>query len=368
MNVMGIIFSNINNRHTFELTKELTIASIPIGGKYRLIDFTLSNMVNSNISNIGVVTKRNYQSLMNHLGSGKEWDLVRKNGGLVILPPFGTTHEFYHSRLESLKNIINYINQTKAEYVLLSDCYHIYNIDFREVFKFHLDVQADITCVYTRSNLKTNKEVNVLTLDDEERILEMNFFKENSNDTLISLDIWFMKKSLLQILLLDAINNNLRSFNRDILKRNLQNLRIYGYKFNGYVGPINSLESFYQVNMDLLNEKIRSELFNQKNRAIYTKVLDSAPTRYGSNCEVSNSIIADGCLIDGVVKNSIIFKGSIIKRNSEIVDSIIMHNNFIDSDVKLAKVVSDKGVKICYSKDQFSFNKEITYIKKDSIL
>lgn len=368
MKIMGIVFSNINDRHNFELTKERTIASMPIGGKYRIIDFTLSNMVNSNITSIGIVTRQNYQSLMNYLGSGKEWDLSRKKGGLVILPPFGTTHKFYNSRLESLKNIISYINRTKAEYVLLSDGYQINNIDYQDVLKFHNEINADISCVYAKNKNKVCKDVNVLQIDEEERITEMNLHKEYNNDGYISLDIWFMKKSLLQHLIIDAINNELKSFTREILKTNLNTLRIYGYRFDGYIGAINSLESFYQVNMDILNENVRDELFNQKNRAIYTKIKDYPPTKYGSNSEVSNSLIADGCIIDGVVKNSIIFGGTKIKKDCVITDSIIMHNNIIETGNHLRRVITDKEVKLISSENEYGSEGKISYIKRDSIL
>lgn len=369
MKIMGIIFANINNRHMFEVTKSRTLASIPIGGRYRLIDFALSNMVNSNIHDVAIITRSNYQSLMVHLGSGKEWDLARKNGGLVILPPFGITDEFYNSRLESLKSITTHINRSNAEYVLLSDCYHVLNIDYQDLIKFHLKNDADITGVYGTNNLDVNIDVNVLTIEGN-RVVDINYHKNYTKDSKISLDMWFMKKSLLQELLLDAINNNKTSLNRELLKectRN-KNMKVYACEFNGYIGTINSLESFYQVNIELLNKEIREELFNQRNRSIYTRVTDSPPTKYGKNAKVSNSIIADGCYIDGVVENSIIFRGAKIEKDTVIKGSIIMQGNTIKSGNTLNKVITDKNVQIIHSSQNYGNEETLTYIKRDSIL
>lgn len=369
MRVMGIIFANINNRHMFEVTKSRTLASIPIGGRYRLIDFVLSNMVNSNIRDVALITRSNYQSLMVHLGSGKEWDLARKNGGLVILPPFGISDEFYNSRLESLKSIISHINRTHAEYVLLSDCYHVLNIDHQELIKFHLENKADITGVYGKSNLDVNIDVNVLTLEGN-RVVDINYYKCYTDNSYISLDMWLMKKSLVQELILEAITHNKTSLNRELLKDIIQDqkLKVLAFRFDGYIGTINSLESFYQVNMDLLNKNIRDELFKQKNRFIYTRVTDSPPTKYGENAKVINSIVADGCYIDGVVENSIIFRGTKICKDTVVKDSIIMEGNTICSKNQLEKVITDHNVQIIHSQRTFGSPNKLTYIKRDTIL
>lgn len=230
----------------------------------------------------------------------------QKNGGLVILPPYSNTinDEVYNTRLEAIKSISSFINHSTAEYVVLTDCYHVCNINYKDVIKYHLEKNADITCVY-RECMKEEDchfPVNAFTLDEDNRVVKMellNGFIGKIND---SVDTWVMKRELLQSLIIESINTNYHSFNRDILSRNLKNLRVYGYNFKGYFGNICDLKSYYNVSKDLLKLEVREELFNQPGHAIYTKVRDSAPTKYGDNAKVSDSLIADGCIIEGEVK------------------------------------------------------------------
>lgn len=370
MATLGLIFSNIHNKELFEVTQNRTIASTPIGGRYRLIDFALSNMVNNNISHIGVVTKNNYQSLMDHIGSGKDWDLARKNGGLVILPPYGVSQDFYNSRLEAVKGIISFINNAKADYIVLTDCYYVCNLDYKPIFKQHFETKADITCVYREADI-TNEDympVNILEVAEDNRITSMNIHQSYQGHAKVSCDTWIIKKDLLQSLVLDAINRNLHSFNRDILRENLTNLRIYGYKFNGFFRSISSLNSYYKLNKELLDKNVREELFEQKGRSIYTKVRDSAPTKYGKNAKVSNSLIADGCFIDGIVENSILFRETKVQKNSIIKDSILMQNTIVSENTTLDHVITDKNVKIVHKKEIIGQENKLAYIKKDGVL
>lgn len=366
MATLGLIFSNIHDQENFDITRERTIASIPVGGRYRLIDFALSSMVNNNIRRIGVVTKNNYQSLMDHVGSGKDWDLARKRGGLTILPPYGTTNDFYNSRLEALKSIIRFIDFTNEEYVVLTDCYHVCNIDYKPVFLQHLSTGADITCMYRPQQVKKDdfKPVNVFTLDENKRIIEMNAYHDFTGTANRSIDTWIMKRELLSCLVHDAIKKQYRSFNRDILGENLKTLKIYGYNFTNYFSSISSMRSYYELNMDLLNPQIREELFNQKGRSIYTKVRDSAPTKYGEHALVSNSLIADGCCIDGIVENSVLFRGTTIKKGVEVKNSIIMQGTQIGENAKLNYIIADKNVTITDGVTLHASSKNPLYIKK----
>jgi len=370
MATLGLIFSNIHNKELFEVTRNRTIASTPVGGRYRLIDFSLSNMANNNISHIGVVTKNNYQSLMDHVGSGKDWDLDRKTGGLVILPPYGVSQDFYNTRLEALKSIISFINRAKADYIVLTDCYYVSNIDYKPIFEQHFETNADITCVYRESIITKDDymPVNLVEVDEHNRITSMNIDHNFEGKAKVSTDTWIMKKQLLQELVLDAINNNLRSFNRDILKENLNNLRIFGYQYKGYFKSISSLESYYNLNLDLLNKSIREELFEQKGRSIYTKVRDSVPTKYGENAKVSNSLIADGCFIDGIVENSVLFRGTKVQKDAKVNNSILMQDTIIEQGAILDRVITDKNVQIIHKKEIKAEAHELAYIKKDGVL
>ncbi|MDD4076762.1 MAG: glucose-1-phosphate adenylyltransferase subunit GlgD [Bacilli bacterium] len=370
MNILGLIFSNIHNKELFEVTKRRTIASTPIGGRYRLIDFALSNMVNYNISHIGIVTKHNYQSLMDHIGSGKDWDLARKHGGIVILPPFGVSTDFYNTRLEALKSIISFINNSRADYVVLTDCYEVANLDYREIFNQHFTTEADITFVYRECDVSGDDymPVNVLTLNEAGRITNMSIYQSFTGRAKVSADTWVMKKTLLQSLVLDAINRNLRSFNRDILSHNLDVLKIYGYRFDGFFGNVSSLDSYYKINMALLDDKVRVELFQQPNRPIYTKVRDSAPTKYGNYARISNSLIADGCEINGSVENSVVFRGTKIGKNTIVKNSILMQNTIVADEIILDHVITDKNVKIINMREIIGDDHRLAYIVKDGVV
>jgi len=369
MATLGLIFSNIHDKEIFEVTKKRTIASAPIGGRYRLIDFTLSNMVNNGISHIGVVTKNNYQSLMDHVGSGKEWDLARKNGGLVILPPYGASQDLYNSRLEALKSIINFIKFSHADYIVLADCYQVCNIDYKPIFEQHFETKADITCVYRESNITADDYSPVVMLDvnEDKRIVGMDIQKSFLGKAKVSIDTWIIKKELLQTLVEDAIARNLKSFNRDILRENLNHLKICGYPFRGFFGNISSLKSYFQVNMSLLKADIRNELFNIPNRAIYTKVRYSAPTKYGVNAKIVNSLIADGCIINGRVENSVIFRGCHVNSGAVVKNSILMQGTLISEDSHLDYVVTDKNVKIIHEKQMQGNLKKLLYVEKDGV-
>ncbi len=366
MATLGLIFSNIHDQENFEVTKQRTIASTPIGGRYRLIDFSLSSMVNNNISHIGVVTKNNYQSLMDHVGSGKDWDLARKRGGLTILPPYGTTCDFYNSRLEALKSIIRFIDLSSEEYVVLTDCYHVCNIDYRPVFRKHFDSCADITCMYRNHLVKPDdyKPVTTFTLNDEDRIVDMKSHQEFQGMANTSIDTWIMKKDLLSRLVHNAIERGYKSFNRDILKENLQTLKIVGYRFDGYFGSLSSMKTYYEVNMDLINPEIRNELFNKQGHSVYTKVRDSAPTKYGMHAKVINSVIADGCFIDGIVENCVLFRGTVIHQGVHVKNSILMQSTEVDCNTQLSYVITDKNVTICNTKNLHGTPEAPIYIKK----
>ena len=323
MSTAGIIFSNIHDNNIPELTRNRTMASVPYGCRYRLIDFALSNMVNSNINNISVITHYNYQSLMDHLGSGKDWDLARKSGGIKILPPFITAyanHEnsLYSTRLEALKSVNHSISKIPDDYVVLSDCDVICNIDLNDMIKNHIENDADITIAVKKVKLtKDQAKINVLfDADDNGRIFDVQAYPTNfAGEADINLNILVMSRHYLQEIILDAIAHNYSSLTKDIMLKNVNRKNFRIYRYDGYFACISSSEDYYKSNMELIKDKaIRDQLFGIKNRPIYTKVRNSAPTYYSPNANVKNSLIADGCEIYGEVENSIIFRGTKIGR------------------------------------------------------
>lgn len=345
-NVLGLIFANMHDGAIHDLTKARTMGSVPFGGRYRFIDFTLSNMVNSGISEIGVITKANYQSLIDHLGSGREWDLTRKKGGLHILPPYGQVGSgMYRGRLEALSGVINFIRHSSAEYVILSDCDVITSMDFKEVIKAHEESGADITTVYSKSyyNSSDTSSKTVLNLDENNAVREVLINPSITGFSNVSLNIFILEKKFLETIVADAIARNLYSFEVDIFQHKIDEFNIRGYEHNGHFSQIDSMLEFYEANMNLLRPEIRQELFSSY-APIYTKIRDESPAKYGINSMVKNSLIADGCIIEGEVENSILFRGVIVNKGATIKNSIIMQGTQVGGEAKIDHVITDKNV------------------------
>ena len=343
---VGVIFSNIHDENIPELSRHRTMASIPYGGRYRLIDFALSNMVNSGIDTVGIVTKYNYQSLIDHLGSGKDWDLARKDGGIILLPPYSDeTDAPYTNRLEALKGITGFLNHRNEEYVIISDCDEIAHIDFSKVFSYHEEKKADITMVYHEETEMVDSSY-FITIDPDKtgRVQTVKINPAYEGKANLYINVMIMSREFLLNTIADATMRGFTSFGKDILTKHVDTLKIYGYKFDGYYAGVNSLQKYYKHSMELLNKDTRNELFGA--RDIYTKVRDSAPSKYSQNAVVKNSLISDGCLIDGTVENCILFRGVKVGKGSVIKNSIVMQDSVIGENVELDCVITDKNVVI----------------------
>lgn len=355
MSAAGIIFSNIHDTNLPELTRNRTMASVPFGCRYRLIDFTLSNMVNSNINNISVITHYNYQSLMDHIGSGKDWDLARRAGGIKILPPFITayannTNALYSTRLEALKNVYSSISKIPDDYVVLADCDVICNIDLKDMIKNHIENNADITIAVKKVALTKEKaKINVIIdSDNDGRIIDFKAGLNNfEGEADINLNIMVMHRQYLQEIVLDAIAHNYDSLTKDILLKNVKRRVYRTYRYDGYFACISSSQDYYASSMELINDSnVRAQLFGVRNRPIYTKVRNSAPTYYSPDAKVKNSLIADGCQIFGEVENSIIFRGTKVGKGTVVKNSILFQDTFTGENVTLNCVIADKNVVI----------------------
>ena len=320
------------------------MGSVPYGCRYRLIDFQLSAMVNSGIGKVGIITKSNYQSLMDHVGHGRAWDLSRKNGGLYLLPPFniGTTG-IYSNKIEAISSATNFLRNSEEEYVLMSDCNTIYNVDFRDMFDRHLNTGADITIAYKHTAAPAIRELTKFELADDGRITSIS--RRSDDEANYSLNVIFMRKSLLERLISEAIGLGYRSFTEDVLQKNIKSLKIYGCEFDGYVRTIDGIQSYFEANMDLLNKENRKALFS-KEKPVFTKVKDDVPAIYGLDSHASNSLIADGCVIEGTVENSVLFRGVHIGKGAVVKNCVLMQNAYISDDVKLNCVIADKNVVI----------------------
>ena len=341
-NVVGLIFSNAYDSAIPELTTLRTMGSVPFGGRYRLIDFVLSNMVNSGMTKVGVATKSNYQSLMDHLGSGKPWDLSRKNSGMYILPPFSTKDSGgVANRIELLQGCMNFLSHSKEEYVLLADCNVVCNVDFGELLEAHVASGADITAAYRRGVKPALNNLMSFAFADG-RITGISVGAPTGEEEAYALNIFLMRKALLERLVNEAVSLHFDNFERDLFQRNLQTLKICGFEGKGFVRTLSSLQSFYDVNMELLHKENRKQLFTPE-RPVYTKVRDDMPTIYGLGSEAKNSLIADGCTIEGTVENSILFRGVHVGKGTVVRDSILMQGSMIGENARVCCVVMDKN-------------------------
>ena len=353
MSASGIIFSNIHDNNIPELTRLRTIGSVPFACRYRFIDFTLSNMVNSNIFNISVITHYNYQSLMDHVGSGKDWDLARRSGGLKILPPFlssNNTTGDYQTRLESLKSVSGAINHITDEYVVLSDCDVICNVDFSDMLEYHRKTGADMTLAVKRVTLtKETAKLNALYKSDEDgRLTDVQIYPTDfEGEADIALNMVVMKTSYLRQIVADAVAHNYSSMTKDIIIRNIGRMNYRVYRYDGYFACITSLEDYFKYSLELIYDKeARESLFSVKNRPVYTKVRNSTPAYYAPTSSVKNSLVADGCVIEGTVENSVIFRGAKIGKNATVRNSIIMQDSIISDGAFLNYVITDKNAVI----------------------
>ena len=350
-NALGIIFPNCYEDLLPEMTCERTMASVPFGSRYRMIDFVLSSMSNCGISNISVLVKKNYHSLMDHLGAGREWDLSRKHGGLNIVPPFyEEIVKVYGGRVEALASIVNFLSIQKEKYVIMSDANLAVNVDFSSFIERHVESGADVTMYYQSIPIPESIHNHNHTLKVENgRVVELLTNDNRPGIQNLSMNIYIMERETLIQMIRDANIRNLTSFERDILSRNLALLNVQGIQYTGYVARICDMKSYYDENMKLLKPENLAALFGGKN-TIYTKIRDDAPTRYAMDCRIKNSMVADGCIIEGDVENSILFRGVRVKKGAKVRNCVLMQDTVVEEGADVEYVVTDKRVKITADK------------------
>lgn len=343
-NTMAILFATDKDSHLKDLTIHRTTASMPFGGRYRLIDFALSNLVSANITKIGIIAKNNYNSLMDHIRQGRDWDLNRKNGGIYVYPPyvFNSNRDVYNSKIEALYTLRGFMMESSEEYVVIADTNIAFSIDFDEVEKFHIEKGADVTVLTYKVENPDLKKI-VVAQDKNKRIKDIRLSVDGDKNSLCDLNIYFIKKDLLISLIDKAYAYGKSDFVRDILGENLDDLYVMSYEVKDYVAVIDKIQSYFKHSMDLLDPKVRENLF-YKNSTILTKVKDTVPARYGNDAVVKNSIIADGCVIEGVVENSILFRSVRVGKGAVVRNSIVMEDSIIMDGATIDYTITDKDV------------------------
>jgi len=342
-NVLGILYSNSYDEALPELTSLRTMGSVPFGGRYRMIDFALSSMVRAGIAKVGVITKANYRSLMDHLGMGKSWDLARKHAGLIFLPPYvGAGAGGNQTRMEGLWSALEFLRHSKEEFVIMSDCNAVCNLDYRMLLDAHRASGADIT-VACRRGAAPNLRCMRLMLDETLRAQEISISGEASADVMYSLNIFVLRRDLLERLAREAHSQSLGD--HEIFQRNVGSLDIRGLEVAGYARVIDCLQSYYDAHMELLRPEARRALFHPAH-PVLTKVQDDMPTVYGLHSKASNCLAADGCQIKGEAVNSVLFRGVAIEEGARVSNCVLMQGTRVGAGAILECVISDKAVEI----------------------
>lgn len=353
--VMGIIYTEKDNLNLRELTMNRAVAALPVAGRYRMIDFTLSNLVNSNVRNVGVIAQKNYHSLMDHLGSGKEWDLHTRNNGLFILPPFLTRENGgeYSGLIEALRANFDYLRRSRQQYVIVTNSNYVCNMSFEPMIRQHIKSEADITMMYVKldptvtefSSSSANNH-SYLKIAENGIIEEIEVNPNAANYDNFFIDALIIKRTLLIHLVDQATARGSKDFESDILRPYIlsRSLKVMGFEFKGYYRRIETIKGFFKFNMDLLKKEVRRELFS--NSPVYTKTRDDAPAIYRTGAEVKNSLVADGCVVEGSVENCVLFRGVHIGKGAKLKNCIIMQDSYIEDGVEMENVILDKAVTV----------------------
>jgi glucose-1-phosphate adenylyltransferase len=351
-----------------------TLSAARFAGRYRLVDFMLSNMVNSKIFNIGMILNSHYQSLISHIGMGKEWDLARKSGGVTFFPPYhADERRSVNGELDGpLQRAAEFLTEitTKDEYLVLADSSVVYNMDYRTAFEAHKRNNADVTAIYTKKNIKPGERENtvVFNISDTGRVVAVEQAPPNVDEINVSLGAYILSKRCFIQLTAGEKNCGMLRFSRVLLASALERLNVVAYEFKGYSAHICSVETFYHYNLDILDAEKRKLLFDFEGRQISTNSKDSLPAKYGKNSDIKNSFIADGCQIDGTVINSIICRNVKIATGAVVKNSVLQDDTIVDKDARLDCIIADRGVVISENRNMMGYSSYPVYIERKRVI
>ncbi len=368
-NALGIIFPNLHEETIPDLVGHRSMASIPFGGRYRLIDFSLSCFTNAGIRNIGIVVRQNYQSLMAHLGNGREWDLSSKRGGLVIFPPYGRESTYYSGRIQGLASILQYLEERREPLVVMSDCNIAFHMNIKDLLHAHLDSGADVTAVYERSpivgGLKNDNYT--FSLDENGFLNEVRVQEYRKGTHCVGMEIFVIGREFLISVVREAMAQSKFNFMADVIAPNLNVYRVYGYEHTGYRARIHDMRSYYEENLRLLKPGSLEALFPQ-HLPILTKVHDESPVVYAIGSKVQNSLLADGCSIEGNVQSSMLSRGVRVGKNAEVHNCVLMQGTQIEPGAYLENVITDKNVVVQSGQQLVGATNFPIYIRKNSVV
>lgn len=368
MKAIGIILAGGNSNRMRELSRKRAISAMPVGGSFRCIDFALSNMSNSHVQTVAVLTQYNSRSLNEHLSSSKWWDFGRKQGGLYLFTPTVTAEnsDWYRGTADAIYQNIDFLKKRHEPYVIISSGDCVYKMDYNELLDYHVEKKADITVVC--KDMPAQNDVSrfgVVKMNEESRIVEFEEKPLVAQSNTVSTGVYVIRRRQLIEMLEKAAEENRYDFVSDILVRYRSVKRIFGFKIKTYWNNIASVEDYYQTNMDFLKPEVRSFFFRQDPK-IYSKVDDLPPAKYNVGSEVSNSLISSGCIINSKVENSILFKQVFVGKNCVIKNSIILNGAYIGDNTHVENCIvesngtlmpntyycGDDGIKIVSEKNE----------------
>lgn len=372
---LGIIFPNSYDSLVPDLVSERLMASIPFASRYRMCDFMISSMVHCGIDNISILVRKNYHSLLDHLGNGREWDLARKNGGLNIVPPFAQKQiKVFSGRIEALESIRGYLMKQTEKYVILSDANMAVNFDFNTLLDAHIKSGADVTMVYRKQEIPQSLiRQSTAGMDlyyalgiNGDRVSKIYINPKESGEMNFSLNIYVVERELLMRMVDEAYLHGDVYFVRDILEKKIDQMDVRGFCYDGYVAHIHDMNSYFEENMRLLKEENLMALFS--GNQIYTKIRDDNPTRYINGAKAKNVMVADGCVIEGEVENSVLFRGVKIGKGAKVKNCVLMQDTVIEDNASVEYVITDKNVTISEGKSLTGNDSFQVYVAKGQVV
>ena len=346
MNVMGIIFASDGNIGS--LTDKRTMGSLPYGGRYRQIDFHLSNMAAAGIHRVGIISRHNYQSLMNHIGSGEEWGLELEEGGLEFLTPYAmSSTDIYRGKLDNLNFAMDFLEYgTDDELVVMADSAIVYNIDLTRVIAAHIASGKDVTVVTKDGIADGKKQLDLaVKLDEAGQITDMAVDYVAGPEYLASMDIFVLSRTFLLKKVQECIARNQFHMDRDLVMGGWQTgtVSVNIYRFQGPALFNETVEEYFRNSLALIDKDLRHDIFGF-NHPVYTKVRDRVPSYYGESCQLDGCLVADGCMLDGCVKNSVLFRQVEVRAGANLENCLVMNDAVIGENATLKNVILDKDV------------------------
>lgn len=343
----GIIFSYEKRNDLRELGEIRSASSIPFGGRYRAVDFALSNLVNAGCTDVGIVLHGHYQSLLDHLGTGKAWDLSRKRGGLKVLPPFNYEKTWgrspFRGKVEALAGVRSYLDTIRQDYVALMDGDLVVNLPLAEIYESHVKSGADITAVCGNDSFRTENGT-YFEMNEEGRITDVLYHLHTPRGYR-GLEVYILSTALLKDLVDECTSRDQFSWRRDVLLARKENLYLRGYIWDRFAAQIRSVQEYYDRSMQLLDPAIRADLFHSA-RPVRAKGADKSSTYVGAAGRCVNSLVADGCCIEGTVENSILFPGVVVESGAVVRNCVLFKETTIRRNAALAYIITDKHVEI----------------------